>query len=118
MDKWLWSVRLYKTRSLAASACRGGKVTVGGEAVKPSSSVHVGELISASSGELTRTVKVLALLDKRVSPKLAALYAEDHTPASEYLKQIQNRQSRVEREKGSGRPTKRDRRELEHHGLL
>src|SRR3954469_6316084 len=83
MDKWLWAVRLYKTRTLAAAACRGGKVTIGGEAVKPSRSVRVGDLISASLGELTRTFKVLALLERRVGPKLVSSYAEDHTPAAE-----------------------------------
>jgi ribosome-associated heat shock protein Hsp15 len=113
MDKWLWAVRLYKTRSLAAAACRGGKVTIGGEAVKPSRCVRVGDLISASLEDLTRTLKVLALIERRVGPKLVSLYAADQTPAAEYLKQVEKRKAAIEREPRSGRPTKRDRRAFE-----
>ncbi|HEV8541004.1 MAG TPA: S4 domain-containing protein [Verrucomicrobiae bacterium] len=115
IDKWLWAVRLYKTRALAAEACRGGHVRVGGQHVKASRLVRVSELISARAGDVTRTVKVTALLENRVGPKLVPNFLEDLTPASEYLRALQVKQSLnvPQRPKGSGRPTKKERRELE-----
>jgi ribosome-associated heat shock protein Hsp15 len=114
IDKWLWAVRLYKTRTLAITACKGNKVTIGGEPVKPSREVKVGEIISARTSEVNRTVKVLGLLEKRVGPKLVADYLEDLTPAEEYLAAIQRNKNPVsQRPRGSGRPTKRDRRQIE-----
>jgi ribosome-associated heat shock protein Hsp15 len=115
MDKWLWSVRLYKTRSLAAEACVAGKVKIEGQAVKPARSVKVGEMVTAVSGEITRTVKVLALLERRIGAKLVPQYLEDLTPASEYNKaRLPNLQPVALRPKGTGRPTKRERRDLEN----
>jgi ribosome-associated heat shock protein Hsp15 len=117
VDKWLWAVRLFKTRTLATEACRGGHVTADGQEVKPAREVRVGEIYKVRISPLVRTVKVIALLDKRVGPKLVDQYMEDLTPASEYLKQMEARQTALfKREKGAGRPTKRDRREIE--GLL
>lgn len=117
VDKWLWAVRLFKTRTLATEACRAGHVTSNGENVKPAREVKIGETFSVRINPIVRTVKVLALLDKRVGPKLVADYMEDQTPASEYLKQMQAREGALlKRERGAGRPTKRDRREIE--GLL
>ena len=114
LDKWLWAVRLYKTRTLAAEAIRGGQVTLAGQPVKPSRDVKIGDTYQVRLGPLTRTVKVLAILEKRVGPKLAPTYAEDLTPASEYLKVMQARESApIKRDPGAGRPTKRDRRALE-----
>src|SRR3954447_2279826 len=114
IDKWLWSVRIYKTRSLATVACRGGHVTIAGQPVKPSREVKINEIIIAKTEEITRTVKVLALLDKRVGAQVVKNFAEDLTPASEYQKK---KESVLEpiffRPKGSGRPTKKDRRDLE-----
>jgi ribosome-associated heat shock protein Hsp15 len=114
IDKWLWSVRLYKTRSLATEACRGGHVSIAGQPVKPSREVKINEIITAKTGDITHTVKVLALLDKRVGAQVAKSFAEDLTPASEYQKQ---REKVLEpmffRPKGTGRPTKKDRRALE-----
>src|ERR1700720_3999382 len=86
IDKWLWAIRLFKTRSLATEACRHGRVSVGGQPVKPSRDVKSGDLIVAKTGELTRTVKVLALLEHRVGAQAVKEYAEDLTPASEYEK--------------------------------
>jgi ribosome-associated heat shock protein Hsp15 len=118
IDKWLWAVRLYKTRSLATEACRAGKVSIGGQPVKAARATKIGDVISAKSGDITRTVKVLALADKRVGPKLVDRLAEDQTPASEYLKQIELRKPQtLTWPKGSGRPTKKDRRDLEKKGL-
>src|SRR3546814_288381 len=91
IDKWLWAVRLYKTRSLATAACRAGHVKIKGENVKPSHNVRVSEIISARAGELNRTVKVTGLLENRVGPKLVERYLEDLTPAAGYLRAREDR---------------------------
>jgi ribosome-associated heat shock protein Hsp15 len=116
IDKWLWAVRLYKTRSLATEACRGGHVRIGGQTVKPSRDVRVGDVIKARTGEILRTVKVTELLGRRVGPKVVANYMEDQTPAQEYLRVMREKEQAVavpHRPKGTGRPTKKDRRQLE-----
>ena len=113
MDKWLWSVRLYKTRSSAAAACVAGKVQIGGQAVKPSRSVKTGDVIVAMTGEITRTVRAIGLLEKRIGAKLVSQYLEDLTPASEYSKPQQSFPTFGLRPKGSGRPTKKDRRRMQ-----
>jgi ribosome-associated heat shock protein Hsp15 len=116
MDKWLWSVRLYKTRSLAAAACTAGKVRINNQTVKPARSVHIGEIITAATSGMTRTVKVLGLLQSRVGAKLAPLYMQDLTPPSEYEKTRQNSFTPAgHRPPGSGRPTKRERRILQSY---
>jgi ribosome-associated heat shock protein Hsp15 len=114
MDKWLWSVRLYRTRSLAAEACTAGKVQIGGQGVKPARSVKVGDIIAAITGEITRTVRVLKLLEKRVGAKLVSEYLDDLTPASEYARpQEKHFEPIFFRPRGSGRPTKKDRRRIQ-----
>jgi ribosome-associated heat shock protein Hsp15 len=114
LDKFLWAIRLYKTRTLATDAIRGGHVTINGQHPKPAHEVKVGETYQIRQDQITRTFKVLALLEKRVGAKLVPTYAEDLTPASEYLKLIQAReQTPLKREPGAGRPTKRDRRAIE-----
>ena len=77
IDQWLWAVRVFKTRSQAADACRGGRVRVNGEPVKASRNVHVGETITARAGEILRPDRVLALLEKRLSAASVGDYAED-----------------------------------------
>jgi ribosome-associated heat shock protein Hsp15 len=114
IDKWLWAIRLFKTRSLATEACRHGRVTVGGQPVKPSRDVKVNDLIVAKTGEITRTVKALALVENRVGAQLVANYAEDLTPAAEYEKPRERYlQPMFTRPKGAGRPTKKDRRQMD-----
>ena len=114
LDKYLWAIRLYKTRTLATDAIRGGHVTINHQHPKPSHEVKIGEVYEIRQGVITRTFKVLELLDRRVGAKLVPTYAEDLTPASEYLKQIQAReQTPLKRDPGAGRPTKRDRRAIE-----
>lgn len=114
-DKWLWAVRLYKTRSLAATACRLGHVTVDGQPVKAARDVRVGETIQAKTGEILRTVMVLKLLDHRVGAAAVKDYAEDKTPESEYQKQREKSHlpPLFFRPKGAGRPTKKERRQLD-----
>lgn len=114
LDKYLWAIRLYKTRTLATEAIRGGHVTINQQNPKPSHEVKVGEVYEIRQGIITRTIKVVQPLEKRVGAKLVSTYAEDLTPASEYLKQMQAReQAPLKRDPGAGRPTKRDRREIE-----
>ena len=107
IDKWLWCVRLFKSRSLATSACTAGKVRIGGEPTKPSRAVRIGDVINLPTGDLNRTVKVLGLLEQRVGARLVPNYMEDLTPASEYLK------PRAPTPAGISRPTKKQRRQLE-----
>ncbi|MCB1126861.1 MAG: RNA-binding S4 domain-containing protein [Verrucomicrobiae bacterium] len=114
MDKWLWAVRLYKTRGLAATACLAGHVKVEGQRVKPARPVRSGEVVEARVGVVTRTVRVLEPLDRRVGPKVVGRFIEDLTPAAEYEKQREPRLEPVfHRPKGTGRPTKKDRRLLD-----
>lgn len=111
IDKWLWAVRVYKTRSLATEACRAGKVKVGGLAVKPSREVHAGLDLDVHMGIYTRTIRVRQLLNLRVSAALVPDYLEDLTPASEYDKLKTQQEMKPEyRPRGIGRPTKKHRR--------
>ncbi|MDQ6630256.1 MAG: RNA-binding S4 domain-containing protein [Verrucomicrobiota bacterium] len=114
IDKWLWATRLFKTRSLSARACSSGKIQINGLAVKPSRTVKIGDIISAQTGEMIRTFKVLALLEKRVGAKLVSQFLEDMTPASEYAKAKETFfKNSAFRAKGTGRPTKKERRSFE-----
>lgn len=114
IDKWLWAVRVFKTRSLATDACRNGRVTIAGQPVKPSREVRIGETIVVQKDEMTRTFKVLGLLEQRVGAPLAKQYVEDLTPPSEFEKKREpNYLPPMHRPKGAGRPTKRDRRALD-----
>jgi ribosome-associated heat shock protein Hsp15 len=114
LDKWLWGVRVFKTRALATDACRAGSVTVNGQPAKPARDVHPGETVAVKLGVVTRTLKVIAAPRSRVGAALLPEYCTDLTPASEYEKAREQRLQHVlAREKGSGRPTKRDRRELD-----
>lgn len=114
IDRWLWAVRLFKTRSLAAEACRGGKIRVREDKVKPSYSVKAGETVTIQLGPITKTIRVLGVIEKRVGAKLVPDYLEDLTPPEEYeLLRMTAAQNVLRRDRGTGRPTKRDRREIE-----
>ena len=114
IDKWLWAVRLYKTRSQAAEACRAGKVKLGGVPVKSSHDVKVGEVYEITIEQLHKVVEVKALLGNRVGAKLVPDFMNDLTPAEEYDRIQMIRQYNFERrDRGTGRPTKRERRDLD-----
>lgn len=114
VDKWLWSVRLFKTRTLAGEACRGGKVRIGDERVKPSRVVKVGELVLVQQEDILREVKVVGLLKKRVGAKLVSEYMEDLTPPERFEEvKLTFAQTILKRDRGAGRPTKRERREID-----
>lgn len=114
IDKYLWAIRAYKTRSEAADACKGNKVKVDGVAVKPSRLVKVGEKIEFRKGAIQFTYRVKALIENRVGAKLVPDYAENLTPQSE----IDKMKAPVEtvflsRDRGAGRPTKKERRDID-----
>lgn len=113
VDKWLWSARLCKTRSVATEACQAGKVQVNGHPCKPARHVRPGDIIVVGVGEVTRTVKLLSVVERRVGAKQVSQILEDLTPPAEYEKARLNRAGPVgHRPKGSGRPTKKERRIL------
>jgi ribosome-associated heat shock protein Hsp15 len=109
VDKWLWAVRLYKTRTLAAEACQGGHIRINGHPAKPARDVHVGDLITARTGAVLRTFRVRAILENRVGAALVPDYLEDLTPPEEAAKPREPGR----RAAGAGRPTKRERRVLD-----
>jgi len=114
IDKWLWCVRLFKTRGLATDACRAGSVEINGQVVKPSRDVRPGEIVTVKQGLIVRTLYVLGLPKSRVGAVRVSEYCEDRTPPEEFEKvKTQRVQQVLAREKGSGRPTKRDRRALD-----
>jgi ribosome-associated heat shock protein Hsp15 len=113
IDKWLWSVRAFKTRSQATEACRSGKVKVDDQGIKPSREVKTGMLISIQTGPIKRQLKVIELLHTRVGAKLVPQYMQDLTPEEEYQKLALIRSGNDTRPRGSGRPTKKDRREMD-----
>ncbi len=121
IDKWLWAVRIFKTRSLAAEAIASGKVRVDGATVKPSHLLHLNAAILVRKGLVTYHFRVTGLLDKRVGAPLVKNYCEDLTPQEELDKlDISKSMPAAFREPGTGRPTKKERRDLDawkkHHG--
>jgi ribosome-associated heat shock protein Hsp15 len=114
IDKYLWSIRIYKTRTDATDACKGGKVRVNGSDIKPSKGVKVGDVITARKGAVVYTYKVLELIDKRQGAKLVPRYAENLTPQEELDKlRAPVETFFLKRDRGAGRPTKKDRRQME-----
>ena len=112
IDKWLWTVRVFKTRTNAAEAIKAGHVSVNGQPCKPSREVRASDMITARVGIMTRTVRVIAVPKSRVGAKLVAQFAEDLTPPEEYARRPEpSLLPPMFRPKGAGRPTKRDRRE-------
>jgi ribosome-associated heat shock protein Hsp15 len=114
IDKYLWSIRVYKTRTDATDACKGGKVRVNGSDIKPSKAVKVGDVITARKGAVTYTYRVLELIDKRQGAKLVPRYAENLTSQEELDKlRAPVETFFLKRDRGAGRPTKKDRRQME-----
>lgn len=114
LDKWLWTVRIFRHRSLATEACRAGSVEVGGQTAKPARDLHPGDVVTVQQGLVRRTLVVLGSPERRVGAKLVATYLEDRTPPEELERARQKPGGPLPmREKGSGRPTKRERRRLD-----
>jgi ribosome-associated heat shock protein Hsp15 len=114
IDKWLWAARIFKTRTLAGEACRGGKIKIDDQAVKPSRELKENEVISIKLDQLNKTVQVKSLIKNRVSAKQVADVYEDLTPTGEYERlQLMREFNYERRERGIGRPTKKERRLIE-----
>lgn len=110
VDRWLWSVRIYKTRSAATDACKAGHVRIGGKPAKPASVVRVGDEVRARAHGVDRVLEVVHLIDKRVGASIAAECLVDRTPPSS---PTEHEGPAFARPRGAGRPTKRDRRQLD-----
>lgn len=114
IDKWLWCVRVYKTRSIATEGCRAGKVKINGQETKASHIVKIGETIEVQIEQLKRIFFVKDILDRRVSAKIAVDFMEDQTPAEDIEKiRIARKTNFEKRDRGIGRPTKRERRDID-----
>ena len=114
IDKFLWAIRVFKTRSEATDACNGGKVKLAGVNAKPSKFIKSGDIIQVRKGMVNFTYKVIHPLGNRVGAKLVPDYAENLTPEEEVAKLKAPVESFfVHRDRGAGRPTKKDRREME-----
>ena len=119
IDKWLWSVRLYKTRSLATKACQNNQISIDNVYVKPSHSLKIGDIVNVKRPPIVRSYEVLGLLAQRESAKIVVDFVKDVTPQSE-LKKLEDVKLvfTVQRDKGTGRPTKKERRALQDFGYL
>ena len=114
IDKFLWAIRVFKTRTDATEACKGNKITVNGQGVKPSREVKAGDLIEVRKGSVLYKFKVKAPLEKRVGAKDVPAYTENLTPESELAKLHAPVETFfIKRDRGAGRPTKKDRREMD-----
>lgn len=115
IDKWLWAVRIFKTRSQAAEACKKGHVKIDGISIKPSRELKLNEEIIVRKHPINRKYRVKGLIEKRVSAKLAVEFVDDITPQEEIdkLMILKNGGGHLHREKGAGRPTKRERRDID-----
>ena len=114
VDKWLWAVRVFKTRSIATEACKKGRVSFGGGPIKPSRTSRGGEVITGREPPSEYSFRVLQLLASRVGAKRVAEFMENVTPQAQYeLLELQRVSGFVDRAKGLGRPTKKDRRDLD-----
>jgi ribosome-associated heat shock protein Hsp15 len=114
IDKYLWAIRAFKTRTLAADACKAGRVKLGGNNIKPSHEVRIGETYQVSKGIEKRVLKVTGLLENRVDAKTAVNFYEDITPVEEtHAFKSMFRVPMLVRDPGTGRPTKKDRREID-----
>ena len=114
IDKWLWAVRVYKTRSQATDACRKGRVTLAGQSLKPGKNIRVDDIITVHKDNIHYVFRVKDLIAKRTSAKLVGEYMEDLTSAEELeRKKITHTGRAVFRPKGLGRPTKKERRMID-----
>jgi ribosome-associated heat shock protein Hsp15 len=114
IDKWLWASRIFKTRSIAADACKNGRVTIGGVNVKPSRMVKVGDTVSVRKPPITYSFRILKTIEQRVGAKLLPEIYENVTAPEQYeLLEMTRISGFVDRARGTGRPTKKDRRSLD-----
>jgi ribosome-associated heat shock protein Hsp15 len=110
VDRWLWAVRVYRTRTMATDACRAGHVRIGRTAVKPAHTVRAGDRVRVNQDGWERDLEVLKVIDKRVGPPVAATCVDDHSPPRPPSERVE---PLFARDPAAGRPTKRDRRDLD-----
>lgn len=114
IDKWLWAARIFKTRTIAADACRNGRVAVNDVSVKPSRMVKEGDVVSVRKSPVTYSFRILKAIEQRVGAKLLPEILEDVTPQEQYdLLEMTRISGFVDRARGTGRPTKKDRRQID-----
>ena len=114
VDKYLWAMRIYKTRSIATDACKCGRVKMNGVEVKPSRTFHIGDVFSVRKGPITYTYRILQLSENRLGAKMIPNYMEDITPKEQLeILELARFAAQSGRDRGTGRPTKKDRREIE-----
>ena len=114
IDKWLWAARIYKTRTLAADACKNGRITINGAQVKPSRTVKEGDKVGVKKAPITYTFLVKQAIEKRVGAKLLPDILENITAPEQYeLLEMSKISGFIDRARGTGRPTKKDRRALD-----
>ena len=114
IDKWLWAARIYKTRSIAADACKNGRVTIKGVNVKPSHTVKAGETVNVKKPPVTYSFKILKTIEQRVGAKFIPEIYENVTDPKQYeLLEMSRISGFVDRARGTGRPTKKDRRQMD-----
>jgi ribosome-associated heat shock protein Hsp15 len=114
IDKWMWATRIFKTRTIAAEACKKGRVSINGSQVKASRTIKVGDVIQVKKSPIIYSFKVLQTIEKRVGAKLVPEYMKNVTTPDQYeILEMSKISGFVDRARGTGRPTKKDRRELE-----
>ena len=113
VDKWLWAVRVFKTRTAATTACTSGRVRVGDEAAKPATKVEIGDVVEARRGDRTIVYRVTGLVEKRVGAKLVEHLAEDLSPPVAPRRSSGDEVAAGTRDRGQGRPTKKERRQID-----
>jgi ribosome-associated heat shock protein Hsp15 len=114
IDKWLWAVRIYKTRSIAAEACKKGHISIGDRTAKPANNVRVGNIVNVKKAPITYSFKVLKCAENRVGAKLVPELMENVTSAEQYeLLEMSRISGFIDRARGTGRPTKKERREMD-----
>ncbi|MBR5084667.1 MAG: RNA-binding S4 domain-containing protein [Prevotella sp.] len=114
IDKWLWAARIFKTRSIAADACKNGRVTIAGMNVKPSRPIKVGEVVDVKKPPITYSFRILQCIEQRVGAKLVPEIYENVTDPKQYeILEMSRISGFVDRARGTGRPTKKDRRQID-----
>ena len=114
IDKWLWAVRIYKTRSIAAEACKKGHVSIGDRTAKPAHNIRVGDIVNVKKAPITYSFRVLKCAENRVGAKLVPELMENITSQEQYeILEMSRISGFVDRARGTGRPTKKERRDLE-----
>ena len=114
IDKWMWATRIFKSRTIAVEACKKNRIAINNVSVKPSRMIKIGDVIQIRKPPVTYSFKVLGLTEKRMGAKLVPEYLENITPPEQYqLLELNKISGFIDRAKGTGRPTKKDRRDLE-----